>query len=179
MKRQACLLLLVAALIAAALPVSAVAQSGTGAGKVVRLSAPAFASGGETLSLCAASAGGGHVNAEILDGNTGAIVFTKQLTLPTLGTTEPPPASVSFAVEPPDPCLTFTAPASSLFIGRIALNPQPLPPGIVAPDLNPQPLPPGIVASLQIFTGSMSAPSNVRIVGLTLPPDPCRQGCTF
>jgi hypothetical protein len=105
--------------------------------------------------------------------------MTQQLTLPTLGSAEPPPASVSFAVEPPDPCVTFTAPTSSLFIGRITLNPQPLPPGIVAPDLNPQPLPPGIAASLQIFTGSMSAPSNIRIVGFSLPPDPCRQGCIF
>jgi hypothetical protein len=89
MRRQGCLLLLVAALVAAALPVSAVAQSGGGAGKV-RLSAPAFAAGGETLLLCAASAGGGHVTAEILDGTTGAIVITKQLTLPTLGRVEPP-----------------------------------------------------------------------------------------
>jgi uncharacterized membrane protein YtjA (UPF0391 family) len=176
MEKRVCLLLLSVALVAAALPVSAVAQSGAGAGKVVRLTAPAFAAEGETLSLCAASAGGGHVTAEILDGNTGAIVFTQPLTLPTLGTTEPPPASVSFAVEPPDPCLTFTAKTSSLFIGRIALNPQPLPPGIVAPDLNPQPLPLGIVASLQIFTGTLSAPSNLRIVGFE-PPDPCRAGC--
>jgi len=95
MKR--CLLLLVAALVAAALPVSAVAQSGAGAGKVVRLSAPAFAAGGETLLLCAASAGGGHVTAEILDGTTGAIVITKQLTLPTLGRVEP--TSVSAIVD--------------------------------------------------------------------------------
>lgn len=52
MKNQGCLLLLSVALVAAALPVSAVAQSGAGAGKVVRLTAPAFAAGGDTLSLC-------------------------------------------------------------------------------------------------------------------------------
>ena len=178
--RHGYLLLLVVAL-AAALPVSAVAQSGAGAGKV-RLSAPAFAAGGETLLLCAASAGGGHVTAEILDGTTGAIVITKQLTLPTFGSVKPP--SVSATVDtPPDPCLVYTPSASALFIGRIALNPQPLPPGIVAPDLNPQPLPPGIVASLQIFTGTLTAPANVRIVGFE-PPDPCFQassdkGCLF
>ncbi|MGA2963563.1 MAG: hypothetical protein ABSD96_17950 [Candidatus Korobacteraceae bacterium] len=177
MKKQGRLLLLVVALVAAALPVSAVAQSGAGAGKVVRLTAPAFAAENETLLVCAASAGGGHVTADILDGFSGKVLMTQQLTLPTLGSAEPPSVSVTVDT-PPDPCLTFTAPTSSLFIGRIALNPQPLPPGIVAPDLNPQPLPPGIVASLQIFTGSMSAPSNLRIVGFE-PPDPCRAGCIF
>jgi hypothetical protein len=80
------------------------------------------------------------------------------------------PPSVSATVDtPPDPCLVYSPSTSSLFIGRIALNPQPLPPGIVA--------------SLQIFTGAASAPSNFRIVGFE-PPDPCFQassdkGCLF
>lgn len=186
MRRQrVCLQVTVLAL---ALPVTAAAQSGGGAGKV-RISPPVSAAAGEHLLLCAASVGGGHLTADILDGVTGIVLKTKPLTLARLGGAEI--SDAASIAEPPDPCLEMIVPPSTvdvsttLFIGRVTLNPQPLPPGIVAssldprplppgivaPFLNPQPLPPGIVASLQIFSGTALTPANVRIV--MLPPDPC------
>jgi hypothetical protein len=142
-------------------------------------SAPLLAVGGEKLLFCAANnlpavqtpppsvaAASPAANTtltvtlQILNGVTGAVVAQKQVALPPLG-----------AFEPPDPCITFdVAPASftpstSLFVARILLNPQPLPPGRCRAD--------SLTASLQVFTPDATGnPTDIRTLAFT-PPDPC------
>jgi hypothetical protein len=69
-----------------------------------------------------------------------------------------------------------SAGVASLSHVGVALNPQPLPPGIVIA-LNPQPLPPGIYAPFcctgQHFPGATSASVGVHSMNVIEPPDPC------
>lgn len=102
-----------------------------------------------------------NVTLQILNGVTGAILAQAQLAVPPLGST----------TTPPDPCLNFTvpaatfAPSTNLFVVRVALNPQPLPPGICAAH--------ALSVSLQIFTHDNSGnPTNIRTISFE-PPDPC------
>jgi hypothetical protein len=146
---------------------------------LTRSSAPLLAVGGEKLLLCAANTLPAvqtsptsvsatlaattstiTVTLQILNGVTGAVVAQNQVALPPLG-----------APAPPDPCITFIvapatfAPSASVFVARIELNPQPLPPGICR--ANP------LTASLQVFTLDASGnPNNIRTVAFE-PPDPC------
>ncbi len=101
------------------------------------------------------------VTLQIVNGVTGAVLAQSQITLPPLGSTE----------APPDPCLKFSvAPATvavsaNLFVVRVFLNPQPLPPGICAAH--------ALSVSLQVFTPDTAGnPTNIRAISF-LPPDPC------
>jgi hypothetical protein len=101
------------------------------------------------------------VTMQILSATTGTLITERQVTLPPLGSTE----------TPPDPCLTWTVGAATfalttnLFVVRIALNPQPLPPGLCAPRT--------LAVTVQVLTlDSSGAPSGVRLVSFE-PPDPC------
>jgi hypothetical protein len=148
-------------------------------------SAPLLAAGGEKLLFCAAnnlpavqtsptSASATSttpsttltVTLQILNGVTGAVVAQNQVALPPLGT-----------FEPPDPCIAFTvapaafAPSTSLFVARILLNPQPLPPGRCRAD--------SLTASLQAFTSDATGnPTDIRTLVFT-PPDPCTRPFFF
>jgi hypothetical protein len=146
---------------------------------LTRSSAPLLAVGGEKLLLCAvnnlsaASTSPTSVSAttpaapttltvtlQILNGVTGAVVAQNQVALPPLGAPAPPDPCVNFAVVP----ATF-APSTGIFVARIELNPQPLPPGICR--ANP------LTASLQVFTLDASGnPTNIRTIAFA-PPDPC------
>lgn len=117
-----------------------------------------------TAALLPAGPGGAtplNVTLQILNGITGAVLAQSQITLPPLGST----------FEPPDPCLHFSvAPSTvalnaSLFVVRVLLNPQPLPPGICAAH--------ALSVSLQVFTSDPNGnPTNIRTISF-LPPDPC------
>jgi hypothetical protein len=150
---------------------------------LMRSSGPVLAATGETVLLCAAnnqlasllpptppapaaltSAAAVtplNVTLQILNGVTGAVLAQAQLALSPLGSTE----------TPPDPCVNFSvAPSTvalpaSLFVARVLLNPQPLPPGICAAH--------ALAVSLQVFTPDGSGnPTNIRTISF-LPPDPC------
>lgn len=175
----------------------------------VFMTAPFLASTGEQVLLCAANVtgltattapsptaavappGAGvslSVTLSVLNGVTGAVLRSAQVMLPPLGST----------TTPPDPCLqvapspTVFAPVSSSFIGIVALNPQPLPPGLCRqfppePTLGrfpPSPCAKMLTMSLQIYTLDANGnPTNVRVIRFE-PPDPCLQavgaaGCTL
>ncbi|MHB1938858.1 MAG: hypothetical protein ACYCOR_20090 [Acidobacteriaceae bacterium] len=149
---------------------------------IVRASTgPILAASGENLLLCAANnlpapavlpttatiapadktSPPFYVTLKILNGVTGAVLSQTELALPPLGSTE----------EPPDPCLTFTvapstfAPSTNLFVARVELNPQPLPPGLCRPST--------LTVSMQIFTPDTNGnPTNIRAISFE-PPDPC------
>ncbi len=100
------------------------------------------------------------VTLSILNGVTGAVVSSTQVVLPPLGSTEPPDPCLHFAVPP-----GAFAPVSNLFIGAIALNPQPLPPRILPRRI--------LRTSLQIYTPDANGnPTNVRVLSF-FPPSPC------
>jgi hypothetical protein len=146
---------------------------------VARSSAPLLAVGGERLLLCAAnnlpavqtsptsvSAAATAapttltVTLQILNAVTGAVLAQNQVTLPPLGTFEPPDPCINFAIAP-----AAFAPSTSLFVARIELNPQPLPPGICRAN--------SLTASLQAFTlDATGNPANIRTIAFA-PPDPC------
>src|SRR5579862_4343442 len=104
-------------------------------------SGPVLAAPGEHILNCAGFTGtysGKTITAtlQLLNAATGAVVVQQQVTLPS--------SSVTTSIaEPPDPCLEFVVPARvpatasasgvfwPVYIGKVALNPQPLPPGIV------------------------------------------------
>lgn len=151
-------------------------------------SGPILAGGGETVLVCAAnnqlfgllpptppptsaavtnaaSVTPLEVTLQILNGVTGAILAQSQVTLPPLGST----------ATPPDPCVTYVvppatlAPSINLFVVRVALNPQPLPPGLCANGSHGNIL----SVSLQVYTPDNSgSPTNIRAISF-LPPDPC------
>ena len=159
-------------------PVPARARSTPGR-TLSRSSAPLLAVGGEKLLLCAvntlpavqtsptsvsaipaATTSTLTVTLQLLNGVTGAVVAQNQVALPPLG-----------AFEPPDPCIAFTvapatfAPSTGIFVARIELNPQPLPPGRCRVN--------SLTASLQAFTPDANGnPTNIRTIVFT-PPDPC------
>jgi hypothetical protein len=156
-----------------------VAAESDAAFRVVRMTTmPLAAGGGENLLLCAANVNPARsVNVELAIQNafTGEVVAQRQLLLAPLGS-----QSLAAAEEPPDPCLRFVVPVSppatnfaaplALYLGRVALNPQPLPPGIYSPY--------DLTASLQVYALDADGnPSGFRMAPL-LPPDPCR-GCTL
>ncbi len=148
---------------------------------VLSSSGPILAATGETVLVCAANnqlesllpppgpaalTSGAAVTSlkvtlQILNGITGTILAQSQIALPPLGST----------AEPPDPCVSFSvapasfAPAATLFVVRVALNPQPLPPGICAAH--------ALSVSLQVFRPDSSGnPTHIRSISF-LPPDPC------
>lgn len=145
---------------------------------LTRSSAPVLAAGGEKLLFCAAnnlpaatvapaattaatSSPTLNVTLEIVNGVTGAVLAQNQIALAPLGSLQ----------LPPDPCVSFTvapatfAPSTGLFVARIELNPQPLPPGLCR--ANP------LSISLQAFTPTAGGvPTNVRTLTFE-PPDPC------
>ena len=149
---------------------------------IIHSSGPILAAGGETVLVCAAnnqlasllppssppataaavpaaSVSSLNVTLQIVNGITGAILTQSQVTIPPLGSTE----------TPPDPCVNYVVPAATfapttnLFVVRIELNPQPLPPGICR----------ALSASVQVFTpDSNGNPTNIRTIAFE-PPDPC------
>ena len=148
---------------------------------VVRSSGPILAAGGETLLVCVANNQAVptstapataamtsaavtiplSVTLQILNGVTGAVLAQAQISPPPLGST----------FTPPDPCVNYVvpaatfAPSTNLFLVRIALNPQPLPPGLCALH--------SVSASVQVFTaGPTGNPTNIRAISFE-PPDPC------
>lgn len=154
---------------------------GPAAPVLTRSSGPILAGGGEIILLCAANnqptatttapataaltspPAGTVMNAtlEVLNGITGAILAQRQVSLPPLGSN----------FTPPDPCLAFSVPppslvpSTNLFVIRVALNPQPLPPGICARHT--------FSVALQVYTPDSSGnPSNIRSISFE-PPDPC------
>ncbi len=156
----------------------ALAQSDHPARILTRSSAPVLAAGGEKLLFCAAnnlpaasSAPAAttaaaasptlNVTLQILNGVTGAVLAENRIALAPLGSAD----------LPPDPCISFTvasgafAPSPGLFVARVLLNPQPLPPGLCR--ANP------LAVSFQAFTPTAGgAPTNVRTLTFE-PPDPC------
>ena len=171
-------LLAVSALLS--LPQPAVAQSDF-IPSIVHSSGPILAAGGETILLCAANnlsappptsvttapsltTTGATINVtlQILNGVTGAVLAERLVALAPLGSTE----------LPPDPCITFVVASTSLaaaplnlFVVRVALNPQPLPPGLCAAN--------SLTTSLQIFTPDTNGnPTAIRTISFE-PPDPC------
>ncbi len=149
---------------------------------VMRSSGPILTAPGETVLVCAANNQLAsllppspttaavtpspavtplNVTLQIVNGVTGAVLAQSEITLPPLGSTE----------APPDPCLKFSvAPATvavsaNLFVVRVLLNPQPLPPGICAAH--------ALSVSLQVFTPDTDGnPINIRAISFE-PPDPC------
>lgn len=147
---------------------------------IVHSSGPILAASGERILLCAAnnypvaapaptttaaissntSSASLNVALQVLNGITGAVLAQTQVAVPPLGST----------ATPPDPCLSFTVASATLaasplnlFVVRVALNPQPLPPGLCA----------YLGISLQVFTPEVSgSPSNIRAINFE-PPDPC------
>lgn len=169
----------------------------------VFMTAPFIAGTGEQVVLCAAnviglmvpatppsataadpgSGGCGtcdiSVTLSLLNGVTGAVLSSQQVTLPRLGTT----------AFPPNPCLQFAqspaafAPVNNSFIGIVTLNPQPLPPrvlprgacpnGPIFGQFPPSPCSQVLTTSLQIYTPDANGnPTNVRVIGF-YPPNPC------
>lgn len=147
---------------------------------VTHSSGPILAASGETVLVCAANNQPApapapapaalstdattaplNVTLQILNGVTGAILSQAQLAVPPLGST----------ATPPDPCVNYVvpaatfAPSSNLFIVRVLLNPQPLPPGLCRAH--------ALSVSLQVFTPDPSgSPTNIRTIAFE-PPDPC------
>ncbi len=158
-----------------------VAAQGDADVRVIRFtSTPIAAAGGENVLLCAANVNPSRsvrVALEIQDALTGEVVAQSRLLLAPLGSHSP----ASDNTEPPDPCLRFSVPVSSpatqlaaaplsLYIGRVALNPQPLPPGIYSPY--------DLTTSLQVFSVDVNGnPSSFRGAQFE-PPNPCR-GCAL
>lgn len=177
-----------AALLAVSATVGSLQQAfaqGPALAPVMRSSGPILAAGGETILLCAANnqlAGvlppsptaaaevtsaeavtSLNVTLQIVNGINGAILAQSQVTLQPLGS----------SAAPPDPCVNYVVPAATfapsadLFVARILLNPQPLPPGICRAH--------ALSVSLQVYTpGSNGSPTNIRAIAFT-PPDPCHR----
>jgi len=157
----------------------ALAQTDHPVPTLISSSAPFLAVGGEKLLLCAANnlpavqTSPTSVSAtataatttltvtlQILNGVTGAVVAQNKVALPPLGAFEPPDPCINFAVAP-----AAFAPSTSLFVARIQLNPQPLPPAKCR--ANP------LTASLQVFTPDATGNlTNIRTIAFA-PPDPC------
>ncbi len=95
---------------------------------------------------------------QIVDAITGGVAASRTIAI---GPPSTAPTISADAEEPPDPCITFQNSTSqrALYIARVALNPQPLPPGIVA-------------FSAHVFSGLVTTPANIRYIPY-LPPDPC------
>lgn len=151
---------------------------------VMRSSGPILAAAGERILVCAAnnqlatllpptpasptaaavpaaSVTPLTVTLQIINGVTGVVLTQAQLTVPPLGST----------FTPPDPCISYLVPAATfaptqnLFVVRVLLNPQPLPPGICAAHT--------LSVSLQLYTPDVNGnPTNIRAIAFE-PPDPC------
>lgn len=158
---------------------------GSAPSAMFRSSGPILAAGGETILVCAANNQLASllppapaaatavtnpaavtplsVTLQVVNGVTGAVLAQTQTTLPPLGSTD----------TPPDPCVNYVvpaatfAPSNSLFLARVFLNPQPLPPGICAVGNHV------LSVSLQVFTPDINgSPTNIRALSFE-PPDPC------
>ena len=159
-------------------------------GTLVQVTGPALASPGEHISFCFQSIKynytpqnppqspvdvghslvvGGPVIAtlRILDGVTGSVKASKDVSFPVAGS----PAL------PSDPCVEFAVPVTSVSSAAAIATPPSIYIGVVS--VSSQPLPPGAApnSSFDIFTPIFGIPTNIRhiVPGPTCPPGeyPC------
>jgi hypothetical protein len=187
MKKRIWLASLTTASLITALVGRAVAQVGPPVSPVFRMaSGPTLTGPAEHLLLCAGNLGSTTITVtlEIQQAVTGAIVAgpenitLRPLTGPSVGLPSDPclefPGSVTTAAVAATPAATAVRP---LYIGRVSVNPQPLPPSTAC--FNGKHFIGDLVASLQVFTpltpavsAGTTIPTMIRYIPV-VPADPC------
>jgi hypothetical protein len=156
MKNRICFTITLAGALVCALPTHLAAQVNNGA---VYAGGPIQIGASDHAVVCATNLGATSlsVSFELVDAMTGATLLQQSATLAAAGTTTAPVGA----------CLdsaTASRAIIGILIGRVAVNPQPLPPQTVT-----------LVASLEAAGTGTSGPVNPRIVSLQPlhPPQPC------